>query len=70
MKAYAFMQHFASVKDLVGFSVIAEAYWRLKVDGRHSIFHGDIAPPDGSLYHSSLDRNSRCISHLLKLEKV
>lgn len=58
-----FLQSFVNVRDLVGFSVIVQAYWRLKVDGNHSIFRGDIAPPDGRLYHL-LDKNSRWIMAL------
>ena len=51
------------MKDLVGFSVIVQTYWRLKVDGSHSIFRGDIAPPDldGRLHHLRPDKNSKCI---------
>ena len=56
-----YLQRFTSVKDLVGFSVIVQAYWKLKVDGSHSILRGDIAPPDGRLYHLRIDKNSRCI---------
>ena len=58
-----FLQSFVNVRDLVGFSVIVQAYWRLKVDGNHSIFRGDIAPPDGRLYHL-LDKSSRWIMAL------
>ena len=47
------------MKDLVGFSVIVQTYWRLKVDGSHIIFRGDIASPDGRLYHLSLAKNSK-----------
>ena len=41
-----FLQYFVDQKHLVAFSVIVQAYWRLKVDGSNIILGGDIAPPD------------------------
>jgi hypothetical protein len=33
-------------KHLVAFSVIVQAYWRLKVDGSNIILSGDLTPPE------------------------
>ena len=40
------LQYFVEQKHLVAFSVIVQAYWRLKVDGSQIILSGDLAPPD------------------------
>ena len=40
------LQIFVEQKHLVAFSVIVQAYWRLKVDGSNIILAGDIAPPE------------------------
>ena len=44
-----YLQTFKNNKDLVGFCVIVQTYWWLKVDGSHVILNGDVAPPEGSL---------------------
>lgn len=43
---FLFPQIFVEQRQLVAFSAIVQAYWRLKVDGSDIILSGDIAPPD------------------------
>ena len=40
------LQYFVDQRHLVAFSVVVQAYWRLKVDGSNIILSGDLAPPD------------------------
>ena len=46
IKIQFLLQYFVEQKHLVAFSVIVQAYWRLKVDGSQIILSGDLAPPD------------------------
>ena len=40
------LQYFVDQRHLVAFSVVVQAYWRLKVDGSNIILSGDLAPPE------------------------